>query len=127
MPLTSQINLAQTILAFISRSVPILFTHLCLGLPCFFFLAFPPRFYIPSSPTCSCYMPCQSHPPSLESTVKKLLIIQFSPASCYVNSPWSKYSPPHSVLKHSQPMFLYSCQKPNFASIQTVGKIMDEK
>jgi hypothetical protein len=53
----------------------------------------------------TCYMPCPSHPPRLDLSdytwqrvqVMKLLIMQFSPASCYFIPFWSKYSPQQTL------------------------------
>jgi hypothetical protein len=53
-----------------------------------------------------CYMPCPSHSPSLDHSnyiwqrvqVMKLLIMQFSPPSCYFVPLRSKYPPQHPVL-----------------------------
>jgi hypothetical protein len=62
----------------------------------------------------SCYIPCPSHPPLLDHSnytwqrVKfmELLIVQFSSTSHHFFYLWSKYSPQHPVLKHTQSMFL---------------------
>jgi hypothetical protein len=53
---------------------------------------------------------CPSHPPWLDHSnyvwrrvqIMKLLIMQFSLASCHFISFWSKYSPQHPILKHPQ-------------------------
>jgi hypothetical protein len=44
--------------------------------------------------------------------------MQFPPISHHFISLRSKHSPQHPVLKHSQSMFLPSCQRPSFAPIQ---------
>jgi hypothetical protein len=61
---------------------------------------------IPLRPN-SFYMPCPSHPPSLDHSnyalrrvqVMKLLIMQFSPTSCHLISLQSKYSQ-HNGMEH---------------------------
>jgi hypothetical protein len=61
----------------------------------------------------SCYMVCQSHPPSLDNSnytwrrvqVMNLRIMRFSPASRHFIPLRSKYSQ-HPVLKHPQSMLL---------------------
>jgi hypothetical protein len=92
-------------------SILIVSTHLRLGLPSslFFWLSHQYSICIPLLPP-SCYMPCPSHPPWLDHStytwwrvqVTKLLIMQFSAASCHFTPLWSKYSPRHPVLKRSQ-------------------------
>jgi hypothetical protein len=67
-----------------------------------------------SPPPYSSYMPCPSHTLCLDRpnyilrrlNVMKVLIMQFSPISYHFIFLQSKYSPQHSVLKHSQSMFL---------------------
>jgi hypothetical protein len=48
----------------------------------------------------------------------KLLIIEFSPASCYFITIGSKYSPQHAVLGHPQHTFFPQCQRPSFTTTQ---------
>jgi hypothetical protein len=75
-------------------------THLRLGFPSGFLSFWLSRQYpicIPLPP-CSCYMPCPSHPPSLDHSnyvwrevqVMKLRIMQFYPISCHFNSFWDQ-------------------------------------
>jgi hypothetical protein len=90
------------------RFIPILFTHLHLGIP---IGLFPSGF-----PTNNLYAflimlhAFQSHPPSPDHSkytwqrvqVTKLLIMHLSPTSCHFLSPPCKCYPQHPVLKHPQ-------------------------
>jgi hypothetical protein len=107
-------------------TILILPSHACLVLPSDFLLAFPtnPK-WIPFLLHVS-YMPCLSHPPSLDLSnftwwrvlVTWLLIMQFSLTSYYLIPLGSKYSPQHPVLKYPQSMFFPYCQRPSFIHIQ---------
>jgi hypothetical protein len=89
-------------------------THLCLGLPSGPFLSGFPTNILYAFLIAPCYMPWPSHPSSLDHSnytwrrvqVMKLLIMQFFPTSHHFIPLRSKYSPQHTVLKHSQSMFL---------------------
>jgi hypothetical protein len=78
-----------------------------------FLLAFSSISYMHLSSPHSCYTPYQSHRPWVDHSNyiwrrvqdMKLLIMQFSPASCHFISLRSKYSQ-HPVLKHPQSTLL---------------------
>jgi hypothetical protein len=55
----------------------------------------------------------------------KLLIMQFSLASCYFIPLRSKYSHEHPVLKHPQSMFLSECERPSVTPIQNCDCLWD--
>jgi hypothetical protein len=114
-PILSQIDPVPTIPSYL-RSILILSTQLRLGLPTgslSFWLSHQYPICIPRL-SHSCYMPCPSHPPSLDHSnyvwrgvqVMKLLAMQFLPISGRFISLRSKYSPQHLVLKHPQFVFL---------------------
>jgi hypothetical protein len=77
-------------------------------------LAFPPMYYVHSSPPHSCYMPCPSHPPRLDHSnytwriveIMKLLIMYFSLIFRHFIHLRSKYSLQHPVLMHLQSMLV---------------------
>ena len=50
--------------------------------------------------------------------IMKLLIMKFSPLSCYLVPFRPIYSPQHSILKHPQPMLLPQCEWPCFTPAQ---------
>ena len=62
----------------------------------------------------TCYMPHQAHFSWSDHAnniwwgvqFMKLLIMKFSPVSCYLRPLRPKYPPKHSILEHPQPMFL---------------------
>jgi hypothetical protein len=54
----------------------------------------------------------------------KLLIMQFSLISRHFNSLWSKYSPQHPVLKHSQFVLPLNVRDQVSHTYKTVSKIM---
>jgi hypothetical protein len=96
------------------RSILILSSHLPSGLPSGLLPSgFPTKtlFALIFGP---CYMPYQSHPPSLHHSnyiwrrvqVTRLLNWHFFPTSYYFIPFRSKYSPQHPVLKYLQSMFL---------------------
>jgi hypothetical protein len=97
------------------RSILMLSTHQCLGLPSGLFpTGFPIKtlYAFLFSPH-ACYMPCPSHPRVDHCNytwwrvqVMKLLIMQSSPTSHHFISLQSKYSPQHTVLKQPQSVFL---------------------
>ena len=70
----------------------------------------------------TCFMPSPSrsprfyHPKSIWWAVQ--LIMQLPPLPCYLVTCRSKYSPQHSILIRSQPMFLPQYRRPSFAHIQ---------
>jgi hypothetical protein len=68
-------------------SIVALYSHVCLHVP-------PPHLILPSL----------QHPSNnwLREQIKKLLIMQFSPTSCYFLSLRTKYSPQCLLLKHPQ-------------------------
>ena len=105
------------------RSILILSSSLCLGLqsglapsgvPC----------KCPSSPQ-KCYMPNPSHSSLFyhpnntgwEVQIIKLLIMYFSPLTCYLIPLRPKYSLQHHILKHPQPTFLSQCERSSFTPI----------
>jgi hypothetical protein len=72
-------------------------------------VVFPPKSSMHFFSPHSCYMPCPSHPPSLDHSnyiwrriqVMKLLVMQFS-SKCYHFIPlWSKYSPQAPFFSNS--------------------------
>jgi hypothetical protein len=75
-----------------------------------FLLCFPPKPSMHSTFPHACYIPCPTHPPCLDHynhtwrrvQVRKLLIMQFPPASCHFISLRSKYSHQHTFLKFLQ-------------------------
>jgi hypothetical protein len=72
------------------------------------------------------YAPRSSHFPRFDlpnstewgEKIIKLLIMQFSPLSCYLVPLRTRYSPQHPILRHSQPTFLPQCERPSFTPIQ---------
>jgi hypothetical protein len=73
-----------------------------------------------SPPTHTRYIPCPSHswfyhPHNIGWGVQiiKLLIMWFSPLTCYLVPLKPKYSPQLSILKHPRPTFLPHCQRPS--------------
>jgi hypothetical protein len=114
-PILNQIHPVHTTPSNAVRSILILSTHLHLGLPSGLFPSGSPDQYpiwIPLLPHSWC-MPCPFHPPRLDYSnyrrgeqVMKLLIMQFSLASCRFIPLCFKHSPQHPVLKHPQSMFL---------------------
>jgi len=103
------------------RSILLLSSHLCLGLPSGFFLS--------GFPTKSLYAPFLSPQPSLSSLfdhlnnwwgiqIIKLLIMWFPPFPCYLIPLRTKYSPLHPILKLPQSMFLPQYEWPSFTPIQ---------
>ena len=109
------------------RSVLILSSHLLLGLPS---VVFPSCF--PTKTLCTLilsptfYMPRPSHSyrfghPNnicLAVHIIKLLIMQFSSLPLHL-APFSPvYSPQHSILRQSPPMFLLQYERPRFTLIQ---------
>ena len=99
------------------RSILILSSHLCLGLP----LRCPPP-----KPCLQLYVirPSHSsrfdHPNNSEwaEQIIKFLIMQFSPLPCHLVPPKPKYSPQHPILKQPQPTFLPHCERPSFTPKQ---------
>ena len=109
------------------KSILILSSHLCLGLPSDLF---PSGF-----PTKTLYMSLLSPPPyaphappisfplisqiifSEEYRLLSSLLCSFFPLPCYLIPLRPKYSPQHPVFIHPQPMFLPQCQRPSFTSI----------
>ena len=81
--------------------------------------------YASPSPPPTCYMPRPSHssrfyhPHNIGWVVQiiKLLIMQFSPLSCYLVPLRPKSSPQHPILKHPQHTFLPQCERPIFTAI----------
>jgi hypothetical protein len=94
------------------RSILILSTHLCLGLPSGLFPYGFPTNNLHAIPLLShsCYMTRPSHPPRRDYSnytwrrvqITKLLVMQFSPFSRHLFPLRSKYPPQHPVLKHPQ-------------------------
>ena len=107
------------------RSILILSTHLCLGLPSGLFLSGSPTetLYTPlSSPihaTCSAHLILLNF---ITCTILGEEYKSFSSSLCsllhYLVPSRSKYSPQHYVLKHPQLPFLPQCQRPGFTPIQ---------
>jgi hypothetical protein len=72
------------------------------------------------------YMPRPCHPATFVHLNKiwwrlhnmKLRTEQLSPPSCHVLPLWSKYSPKHPVLKHTQCVFFPYRGSPSFTPIQ---------
>jgi hypothetical protein len=96
------------------RSLLILSSHLCLCIPnSLCHSGFPTKILYSFFISHVYYMSCPSHPPWFDHPniwwrvqIKKLLIMQSSPASCYFLLFRVKYSLLHPVLKHPQSMFL---------------------
>ena len=110
------------------RSILILSTHLCLGLPIGLLPSgFPTKtLYTPlSSPI---HATCPAHPILLDFITCTILgeeyksfstlVMQSPPFPCYLAPPRSKYFPQHHILKHPQLPFLPQCQRPSFTPIQ---------
>ena len=95
------------------RSILILSSHLCLGLPSSLFPSdFPIKtLYTPLLSRQMCYMPRPSHSSRFYHPnnvgwgvqITQFLIMQFPPLTCYLVHPSSKYSPQHPILKHPSP------------------------
>ena len=108
------------------RSILILSTHLCLGLPSGLFPS--------GSPTKILYMPllslmratCPAQPIILDHPnniwwvvhVIQLLIMQVSPLPCHLVPLRPKYSPQKPILQHPQSTFLPQCARPIFAPLK---------
>jgi len=110
------------------RSILILSTNLCPGLPVVSFpTVSPPRPYTPPLLTHTRHMSSPSHssrfyhPHNIGWGVQiiKLLVMQSPPFPRYLFAPRSKYSPQHHIIKHPQLPFLPQCQRPSFTPIET--------
>ena len=108
----------------------IIILHLCLVLPMDLFLpGSSPKPCMHLSSPHTCFMLQTSHFPRFchmkdiwcGVEVIKPLIMYFSQVLCYLFSPRDKYSPRHPILKHHQPMFLPSYERPSFKSKKTTG------
>jgi hypothetical protein len=55
-----------------------------------------------------CYMPCQSSRFDFIKILVKLIVMSFSPTSCYFLPLRTKYSPQHSVLKHPHSVLFFA-------------------
>ena len=115
-----------------SKSILILSSHLCLGLPNGLFPSgFPTKtLYAPIlSPLCAT---CSTHLILLNLITWIIFGGEYRSVSyslcsflhsCYLVPFRPKYSPQHPILKYPQPMFLPRSKRPNFAPIKTTGKI----
>jgi hypothetical protein len=72
-----------------------------------------------------CYIPHTSHsflfdhPNNIwRGEINKLLIMLYSPLSCYLVLLRPKYFVQHPILKHPQPVLLSHCEGPSFTPIQ---------
>ena len=108
------------------KSILILSSHLCLGLPSGLFPSgFPTKtLYAPTlSPLCAT---CSTHLILLHLITWTIFgeykSVSYSLCSflhsCYLVPLRPKYSPQHPILKHPQPTFLPRSKEPNFAPIQ---------
>ena len=81
-------------------------------------LSFPP--YALHAPPISFFLIC--HPNNIAWGVQSitLLIMYFSPLSCYLVPLRPKCSLQHSILKHLEPTFLPQCKRPSFTPIQNM-------
>jgi hypothetical protein len=113
------------------RSILILSSHLCLGLPSGLFpLGFPTKTLYAPLLFSTFYMPRASHSSRFNHPnnfgwgvqILKLIIMYFSPLPCYLGPLRPQYSPQHPILKHPQPMFLSQGERPCFTLLQNNGQ-----
>ena len=126
-PILSRFDQIYTLPHTSWRSILILSSHLSLGLPN---SLFPSGFL-----TKTLYKPflsiiratCLAQLIILNFIICKILgeeyrslssSLYFSPLHCYLVRLGPKYSPQHLILIHSQPTFLFRCERPNFTPIQ---------